>query len=148
MMRPSLHPFYKKLDITKEQEKEIVKIQEETEKAISPVSKKMRKQRDELFAMLKKGKIDDAQKKEIIQEISGLQAQSEEIIIDSVIKTRAIMTPEQLEKMDKVLGRFEKNFLRPFPPDTASMAPGPMMKGRRHTNEQRNKLHYPGKRSR
>ncbi len=146
MMRgPGTHPFFKKLGITKEQETQLAKLREETEKAIAPISKDMREQRGKLFKMVKEGKINDAQKKEIIAKISGFQAKLDEIIIDSMIKSRAILTPEQLEKMDKTLGKFDENFLRPFPSDSGPMMHGQTKKGGWHKNGPADRSHNPGK---
>jgi len=145
MKGPMMHPFFKKFGITKEQELQLVKLQEETQKAVAPISKEMREQRGKLFKMVKEGKIDDAQKKEIIAKLAGFQIQMDEIIVDSMIKSRTILTAEQLEKMDKILGKFDENFIRPCPSDSGPMMHRQNQKGGLHKNGPADRTYNPGK---
>jgi len=105
--------FSKMLDLTKEQKDKIGIFQEETHKYTSPLMKNLQEKRKKLFEMVKSGKVDQKKKQELLKEISELQVQIESVTVDSIVKMRGAMTEEQLKKMDKLQGRFEKKFLSP-----------------------------------
>jgi|GEM_PF-2259633 len=132
IFRSPVHPFplYKKLGLTKEQEKEIVKFLEEERKAILPLTKKIHEQRKELFRMIKEGRIDQQKKQKIIQEISGLQAQIENIVVDCIVKTRSVMTSEQIEKLKGIFNKTEEEFFMVPPEDTVPPRLRPPWMGR------------------
>ena len=103
-------PFYRKLDLAKEQEEKITKLHEEMQKKILPLGKSLNEKRRELFAMVKSGKIDQDKKQKLLQEITGLQMQIESITLDNMINVRNVMTPQQLKKMNRSFEKMEPRF--------------------------------------
>lgn len=103
-------PLHRKLGLTKEQEEKIIKFKEETEKNIFPLRKSLYEKRKELFAMVKSGKIDEKKKQKLLQEVSSLQMQIESITLDDIVRIRNVMTPEQIEKMNKLFSKVEQGY--------------------------------------
>ena len=128
MKRAPLDMLCRKMGISGEQKKEILRIHEESQKTIAPLAGRSHELRKELFRMIKEGKVDEAKKQKIILEISGLQAQIENASVDSIIKTRSCLKPEQAKRFNRIFNRMEMGLAAmPFFSDTGPHPhkPGP-----------------------
>ncbi|MDR3568924.1 MAG: Spy/CpxP family protein refolding chaperone [Syntrophobacteraceae bacterium] len=96
------HHFWKMLDLTDNQKKEMFSIKLEERAKMKPLFQSLKTAREQLVALVKSGKFDEAKAKEIAK---GQAAVLSDIIVDVArmhARMYAVLTPEQRAKLDKM----------------------------------------------
>ena len=103
------HDFFEQLNLSEAQKKEIKAIREAARPNVKPLIKQLKAGREELMALRKTGKFDEAK----VRAIAETQAKTLANMIverESVLyKIRAVLTPEQRAKLDNMRESWKAN---------------------------------------
>jgi len=132
VFRRSLQGLKNYLDLTDEQVEEIQAIVQSTREAIHVIHEEMQPLQMELQELLESEAPDPTAVGNLVLEIHGLRSQIADLRTSQKEQIEALLTPEQLEKLDRLrhLGRAEA--LLPALRGLGLLGPGPFGPGRGH----------------
>lgn len=101
-----------KLNLSEEQKSALKAIRKETQTKIEELNAELRKAHKELGELLKKSEASESEIYRKVDEIGGLQKKMLEVRIESLLKSRKVLTPEQREKLKEMWQERGKKFKR------------------------------------